>query len=267
MSISRSLLIAAHVPATLRPPLRLALGEQHRIAEAADWSDLIDIVRRRPVDLVVADPAAEGTVDVTAVATIMERFPRTPVLIYTVLGPSAVSAMTELSRRGLRDVVLHRYDDTPKRFHQILERVARKQLSQYVVANLSGVLENLPEPIARSIEQMFDKPHIFTSTADIAVAAGVPLSRLYRSLRAAGIQSPRRLVVAARVLRAHAYMREPGHTVQDVAKKLGYSHPRILARHTLQALGVKPRHLRRRMSDDAVVGRLVDWMYASNTDD
>src|SRR6478672_4683925 len=103
MSSPRPLLVAAHLPPPLRVPLRTAIGEEHRIAEAVDWLDLADIVRRRPVDLVVADPAAEGGVDLTAVAQMMDRFPRTPVLLYTNLAPSAVSAMAELSRRGLRD--------------------------------------------------------------------------------------------------------------------------------------------------------------------
>jgi AraC-like DNA-binding protein len=133
-----------------------------------------------------------------------------------------------------------------------------------VVSNLSDALDLLPNSICRAIEQTFEKPQLFSSAADIAATAGVPLSKLYRSLKGAGFQSPRRILIAARVLRAHAYMREPGYTVRDVARKLGYSHPRILARHTHLALGVKPRHLRRRMSDDAVIGRLVDWMYATN---
>jgi transcriptional regulator GlxA family with amidase domain len=173
--------------------------------------------------------------------------------------------MAELSRRGLRDVVLHRYDDSPKRFHQVLERVAKKQLSRYVVANISDALELLPESIAKAIEQTFERPQSFLSAADIAAAADVPMTKLYRSLKSAGFRSAKRILIAARVLRAHAYMREPGYSVRTVAAKLGYSHPRILARHTYQALGVKPRHLRRRMSDDAVVVRLVDWMYAPNS--
>ena len=112
--MDRTLLVASHLPGALRVPLRSALGAKHRIAEAVNWSDLVDIVRRRPVDLVVADPAAEGGVNVTAVTYMMERFPRTPMLVYTALGASAVSAMSELARRGLQDVVLHRYDDSPE---------------------------------------------------------------------------------------------------------------------------------------------------------
>lgn len=267
VSVPRPFLVAAHVPPPLRLPLRTALGEEHRILEAVSWTDLADLVRRRPVDLIVADPAADGAVDVEQVIYLMERFPHTPVLVYTALGPATVSAMAELSRRGLKDVVLHRYDDSPKRFHQLLERVAKKQLSRYVITNIADSLERLPEAIAKAVEQAFDKPQAFLSAADIAAAAGVPLSSLYRSLRLAGFRSAKRILVAARVLRAHAYMREPGYSVQQVATKLGYSHPRILARHTHLALGVKPRHLRRRMSDDAVVGRLVDWMYDTNAAD
>lgn len=245
----------------------MALGEVHRIVEAVSWPDLIDLVRRRPVDLIVVDPAVEGSVEVDPVFRVMDNFPRTPLLVYTSLGPASVSALTELSVRGVKDVVLQRFDDSPRRFQILLERVAKKQLSRYVITNIADSLDLLPDATAKAVEQVFDKPQAFLSAADIASAAGVPLSSLYRSLRIAGFRSARRILVAARVLRAHAYMREPGYSVQEVASKLGYSHPRILARHTNLALGVKPRHLRRRMSDEAVIGRLVDWMYDNNAPD
>lgn len=130
-----------------------------------------------------------------------------------------------------------------------------------ILSSLSAGFHALPEQTVKAIEQLFEKPQAFLTAADVASAAGVTLSTLYRSLKGAGFPSPRRLLIAARVLRAHTYMREPGHSVQEVAGKLGYSHPRILTRHTCLALGVKPRHLRRRMSDEAVVGRLVEWIY------
>ena len=267
MSSIRPLLVAAHLPTHLRVPLRTALGQEHRITEAVDWADLSEIVRRRPIDLIVADPAAEGGVNVTAVSDMLENFPQTPVLVYTSLAHTTVGAMAELSRRGLKDIVLHRYDDSPERFHQVLERVAKKQVGQSVIANLGDAFDQLPSEIARTLEQMFERPQAFASVADVAATAGVTLSRLYRSLRDAGFREPRRLLVAARVLRAHTYMREPGHSVTEVAKKLGYSHPRILARHTYLALGVKPRYLRRRMSDVAGVGRLVEWIYDTDASD
>jgi len=248
-------------------PLRVALGEGHRLAEAFSWADLSDIVRRKPVDIIVADPAAEGEIDVTAVTEVMQTFPKTPLMVYTTLTPPAVAAMAQLSRHGLKDVVLHRVDDTPQRFQQAIERVAQRQPAEQAVAGLTAVLDQLPSEIARAIKQLFDRPKAFASTSDVAAAAGVSLSRLYRTLKEAGIQSPRRLLIAARVLRAHTYMREPGYSVREVSAKLGYTHPRILARHTNIALGVKPRHLRRRMSDEAIVGRLMEWIYESNATD
>ncbi len=264
MSVQRPLLVASHLPSTLRVPLRNALGEEHRIAEAVNWTD---IVRRRPVDLVVADPAADGGINVTAVSQMIEQFPRTPVIVYTILGPNSVGAMAVLSRRGLRDVVLNRYDDSPERFHRVIERAAKKKAGQQIMVHLEDSLELLSPKIGAAIEQVFEQPQTFDSAADIASTAGVTLSTLYRSLRGAGLRSPRRILVAARVLRAHAYMREPGYSVREVAGKLGYSHPRILARHTYLALGVQPRHLRRRMSDESVVGRLVEWIYDTNAAD
>ena len=260
----RPLLVASHLPSTLRVPLRNALGELHRVAEAVNWSDLADIVRRRPIDLMVVDPAADGDVNVNAVAQMIEQFPRTPVIVYTALGPNSIAAMADLSRRGLKDVVLHRYDDAPERFQRVIERVAKKQPGKHIMTDLSDTIDRLPPTIGTAIEQVFERPQAFDSAADIATTAEVTLSTLYRSLRSVGFRSPRRILIAARVLRAHTYMREPGYSVREVAGKLGYSHPRILARHTHLALGVKPRHLRRRMSDEAVVGRLVEWIYDSS---
>jgi AraC-like DNA-binding protein len=258
---NRPLNVASHLSASLRVPLRIALGEGHRIAEATNWDDLADTLRRRPIDLVVADPAAEGPVDVKAVTDVMDRFPSTPVLVYTALTPSTVAAMAQLSRHGLRDVVLHRVDDTPERFQQVIERVARRLPPDRVLLGLAESMEKLPIAIARTLKQLFERPKAFQSGNDIAAHAGVSLSGLYRSLREVGIRSPKRLLIAARVLRAHTYMREPGHSIGEVATKLGYSHPRILAKHTDLVLGVKPRQLRRRMSDEAIVERLVEWIY------
>jgi AraC-like DNA-binding protein len=267
MSAAPPLFVVSHLPAPLRMPLRVALGEVHRLAEAINWGDLSEIVRRRPVDIVVVDPTAEGGMDVPAVASVIEQFPKTPVVVYTALTPVAMSALAELSRRGLKDVVLHRVDDSPERFQKVLERVAHRQPADQAVLGLSSALDQLPTDIRKVVKQVFDRPKAFESTSDVATAAGVPLTRLYRSFRQAGIRSPRKILVAARVLRAHAYMREPGYSVRQVAVKLGYSHPRILARHTELALGVKPRHLRRRMSDEAIVNRLVEWIYDNDAPD
>jgi AraC-like DNA-binding protein len=267
MPAQRQLLVASHLPSTLRIPLRTALGEEHRIAEAVNWTDLADIVRHRPVDLIVADPSADGGINVDAVSQMMEQFPRTPVIVYTSMAPKAVGAMAELSRRGLKDVVLHRYDDSPERFHRVIERAAKKRPGQHVLAQMGDTVDRLPAPIAAALEQVFERPQAFDSASDIADTAKVTLSTLYRSLNSVGFRSPRRILIAARVLRAHTYMREPGYSVREVADKLGYSNPRILARHTYLTLGIKPRHLRHRMSDEAIVGRLVEWIYDTNAAD
>lgn len=267
MSPDAPLLVAAHLPSPLRVPLRIALGEGHRIVEAVNWDDLSAILRQRPVDLLIVDPAAEGGVDVEIISELMKQHPKTPLMVYTALTPTSVSALAELSKRGLRDVVLHRIDDTPERFQKVIERVARRQSSHQAVEGLTIAMEQLPDEIQQAIKQMFDRPKAFDSTTDVATMAGVTLSRFYRSLRRAGIRSPKRLLIAARVLRAHSYMREPGHSIREVSAKLGYSHPKVLARHTNQALGVKPRHLRRRMSDEVIVERLVDWIYDLNASD
>jgi RNA polymerase sigma-70 factor (ECF subfamily) len=53
--------------------------------------------------------------------------------------------------------------------------------------------------------------------------------RLYRAFHAAGFAAPKKMVVAARLLRAFAHLSDPGQWVGGVARKLAYRNPRIFA--------------------------------------
>jgi transcriptional regulator GlxA family with amidase domain len=167
-----------------------------------------------------------------------------------------------LARHGVSQVVLHRFDDEPGRFRQLLARQPAEPLGDAVLAQLAPALGRLAPPLAQAVERLFRRPQHFFAAHDLAAAAGMTLRTVYRQLEAAGLASPRLLVVAARVLRGYAYMRDPGREIADVAASLGYSEPRIFTRHTYAAVGLQPRALRRRMEPDAFVRTLADRLLA-----
>ena len=72
----------------------------------------------------------------------------------------------------------------------------------------------------------------------------------------AGLPAAHTLLVAARVLRAFVYARDPGYDLADVACKMGYSDPCILTRHIRAAMGEAPSVWRRTATSESVLLRL-----------
>ena len=104
---------------------------------------------------------------------------------------------------------------------------------------------------------MFAKPEQFSAANDVALAAGLPLSAVYRALHAAGLGSPKKIFIVARLLNAYSRLCHSEDSVRCVAEGLGYTHPRVLGVHSRAALAVTPRRLRHVSQSE-----LTDRLYA-----
>jgi methylphosphotriester-DNA--protein-cysteine methyltransferase len=87
----------------------------------------------------------------------------------------------------------------------------------------------------------------------------VSIVRLYRSFQDARLAPPRKMVVAARMLRAYVHLSDPGQSVRGVSIKLAYRNSRTLAEHMHEVFGLNPSRLRVFLSEDQVVARLLEW--------
>jgi AraC-like DNA-binding protein len=210
------------------------------------------------IDIVVADPCATGTIDVESIELIRRHFPSLPVVVYTSLSANAFGAIVRLAKSGIEHVVLSRFDDEPRRFLELLESIPAHELGERMLRELAGPLSCLPVVVVRGIDQMFRSPARFTSAGDLAVAAGMNLRTLYRNLEPAGFYSARALVVSARLLRAYAYLRDPGRSIKDVAAKTGYTTPWQLSQHMREMTGRTAEQVRRDTSPDELIGVLVE---------
>ena len=248
--------VVALLPPVLLTQLRVALGSPHRLAAADSWAGLDRLVRRTAVDVVVLDPAVDGGSGVREVIGFLARHPSVPVVTYVMLTPSSLRAVVELARHGLQQVVLHRFDDAPERFRELLARQAGDAMTEELLAALAPPLGQLPPALAGAVKRMFRRPHLVWNAQDLAAAAGMPRRTLYRRLEAAGFASPRRLVQAARLLRAYVYLRDPGNLVEDVVAKLRYGSPHAFVRHTREACGLTPSALRREVEEAEFVALL-----------
>jgi AraC-like DNA-binding protein len=168
-----------------------------------------------------------------------------------------------MANDGLQDVVVFRSDDSPSPLRKTLERASSIPQVSILVGMLEPWFRRLPASIVDTLTDDLRQPHKYASAEDVAAAAGVTLSALYRNFTNAKLNSPKSFVVGARVFRGYIYLRDAAFSIGDVAIKLRYTHPRIFARHIECVLGECPSRLRHSLDDVEVANRLVSWLGSS----
>lgn len=250
--------VVAFLPRPLLAHLRIVLGSEHALTSVYSWSELQATVKHLVTDVVVADPAASGTVEVEGLEELRRQYPSLPVIVYTSLAPSGIKAIVRLAKSGVEHVVLSRFDDEPRRFLELIEGIPAFALGDRMLQELAGPLSGLPVVVVRAVDQLFRSPSRFKSAQDLASAAGMNLRTLYRNLEPAGIYSARALVVSARLLRAYAYLQDPGRSIKDVAAKSGYHSPWQLSQQMRELTGLTTEQVRKEVNGDALVALLAE---------
>ena len=250
--------VVAFLPRQLGSHLRIVLGSGHVLTQASSWADVRSLVHRRAPDLVVADPAATGALELETLELLRREFPSLPVVVYTTLAPSTIGAVVRLARCGVEHVVLSRFDDEPRRFRDLLESIPAFSLGERMLHALDGSLATLPITIVQAVGQLFRSPACFKNAQDLAAAAGMNLRTLYRNLEPAGLYSARALVVSARLLRVYAYLQDPGRSIKDVAAKAGYHSPWQLSQQMRELTGRTTEQVRKEVDADGLVTLLAE---------
>jgi len=259
--------VAAFLPTRLLTHVKHVFADEPELLIASSWQELESFIRRKPVSVVVLDPAADGIMNVAAVASLLKRYPSLPLIAYVTLHAPQFSAVAQLGRLGLKEVVLHRFDDAPEGFKERVERLEGNALTHDVIEALRDRLAQLPRQLSVAVETLFEQPHRYASALDLAMEAGIAIVSVYRNLDAAQLGSPKRLLIAAKVLRGFGYLRDPGYSVLDVSIKLGYKTARIFSQHWVGVFGLTPARVRTRLTDEAAIESVLRWLRSSDDDD
>jgi len=258
--------VIAYLPPPLLSHLRIVLAGSagHKLTFVDRWQALAETLDAMIADVVVLDPCAEGVSRASAIAALLDARPALPVVVYTPVSPLSFQAIAELARRSAHhaahQVVLHRYDDEPRRFLDLLERQPGTSMTAALLEALTPTVATLPPTLSRAIERLMQRPGDFRDVADLARAARITVRTAYRHLTRAGFRSPRGLVVAARLLQAYGYSRDPRQSLAAIASRVGYSAPRMLTKHMRDAVGATPRSVRRQMRPSEFVHALARWL-------
>jgi AraC-like DNA-binding protein len=260
-------MIALFVPDRLAAHIQHVLAGEGEFLHAKSWHHLDEIIRSYAVEVVIADPAADGTLKADEISRLLQQYPSLPVVAYVSVAPAQMRAILDLSRTGLEHVILHRFEDSSARFTTLINRVRGDPLSRRLLTHLAGYISQLPLELAAAIEEMFKRPDRFETALDLAVAAGIPSVRLYRSFDVAGLGSPKKLVIAAKLLRAAAYLRNPGYSVRDVAAKVGFKYSRKFTHHCVAVFGMNPGRVRKRLAEEDSLALVRKWLTEGFADD
>jgi AraC-like DNA-binding protein len=201
--------------------------------------------------------------DNTKACRLICKYASIPFVAYVPVDAAYMRGIAHMSNGGLQDVVVYRSDDSPSHFRTTLERVSSVPQISNLVVKLEPWFRRLRSSLVDVLVDALRQPHEYASAEDIAAAANVTLSGLYRGFRNARLNSPKSFVVGAHVFRGYVYLTDAGFSIGDVAIKLGYSHPRIFARHIECVLGERPSKVRDSLGNGEVVGRLVSWLGSS----
>lgn len=259
-------MIALFAPDRLIGHVQHVLAPEAEIVIAGSWHQLDEIIRTEAVEVVVVDPAADGVLKPEEISRLLQQFPSLPVVAYVGVAAPQMRAIVDLSNSGLQHVVLHRFEDSTTRFSALINRVRGDPLSRRMLAELAPYLSQLPLELAAAVEDMFRRPNRFETALDLGVAAGIPSVRLYRSFDVAGLGSPKKLLIAAKLLRAAAYLRNPGYAVANVATKVGYKYSRKFTQHCIMVFGMNPARVRKRISEEDSIVLIRQWLTANMQD-
>lgn len=221
---------------------------------AADsWAQALNLIRTRPVELAVVDPLLGEEPRPHAIERLRLLFPSLPLLVYTELSPVIAAALLKLGRAGIQRVVFQRFEDGPIALRSVLEAELEHSVSRQVVVSLQEKLRELPEPIQEALEMMLYDPGAGLTVSQLAGRALLSRRTCERFFTRVGLPSPKWVMLLMRLLYAHRLLLDPGHTVEDVAIKLGYGKVRTLQRHLRAVFHLSAGELRASLSyEDAL---------------
>jgi len=248
----RHLLLAA-VSDPRQSRLRALDPARYAWVPADSWAQALNVIRTRPVELAVVDPLLGEEPRPHAIERLRLLFPSLPLLVYTELAPATASVLLKLGRVGIQRAVFQRFEDGPIALRAVLEAELEHSVSRQVVAALEEKLRELPESIREALQMMLYDPGAGLTVSQLAGRALLSRRTCERFFTRLGLPSPKWVMLLMRLLYAHRLLLDPGHTVEDVALKLGYGKVRTLQRHLRAVFHLSAGELRASLSfEDAL---------------
>jgi AraC-like DNA-binding protein len=251
------MLVLAAVPDLPFQKLRRAVAPRFSVAHASTWDSALETIRSRPVEIAVVDPALGGAASGQEIERLHLLFPSLRLILYTAMTPQLAPVLLTLGQFGIRQVVLRGIDDHPEVLFNLVSSEAVHATSYRLLDQLTAALAPLPGELRWVLKDALRAPGIVQTIQQVAARARVDRGTCARWFARAGLPSPRHILAAARVLYAHRLLQDPGFTIDDVAKRLGYAQAKTLQQHARTYLGLTAGEMRLSLTADEATARIV----------
>jgi AraC-like DNA-binding protein len=252
--------ILVYAPAPKLAHLQRALGSTKRVLIARSWIDVERLIVANQIEVAFLDPEIDGAAGLDALRSVILRYPSLIAVAYLTATASGFRLIADLSRHGLRHVVVFSFDDSADHLRQLLEHVEIAPLTARIVTRLRRSLAQLPFDLEQTTNKMLKEPHRFSNPADLAFQACTSQTRLYRAYRSAGLAPPKKMLVAARLVRGYFYLGNAGYSVPVISAKIGFTCSRIFGDYTSEVFGFTPTRVRANISESVALDSLTFWL-------
>jgi AraC-like DNA-binding protein len=233
---------------------------------ARGWADAFEAIRARPVEMAVVDPTLGGEPRSHEIERLRILFPSLPLLVYTVLEPRTAGVLLTLGRSGVKRAVFHLFDDSPAALRAAITAELEQSASQQVMHSMAAVLGELPAQLRAGLEAMLTVGVGAGTVGDLAFRAQLERRTCERWFVRADLPSPKVVLTALRILYAHRLLLDPGHTVEDVALKLGYGKVKTMQAHCREVFGLTAGELRISLTMEEATAAVTRRYFARQRD-
>ncbi|MCR4843484.1 MAG: response regulator [Bacteroidales bacterium] len=216
--------------------LAASLSERYEVLRASDGFMALDLLREKPVDLVISDvmmPNMDGMELCRAIKSDMHTS-HIPVILLT--AKSAEEFQLEGLRQGADD-----YVTKPFNMEILLNRVEKliaKADPEPARLDVMPLDEQFVRKAVRVVEEHMSNADF--SVEDLAGSMNISRGYLYRKITAITGKSAIAFIRTIRMKRAQQLLAESQLQVAEVAYQLGYHSPKIFAKHFRQVFGMSP---------------------------
>lgn len=245
-------LIAALLPDRDEREALRAAAPAHAFLWASDWVALDMFTRDHAIAAVIADTGAVPRKDgVLRILHHIERYPHTPILAWA---PRTTRELYRLGRAGASQVVLRHETGDASFIAESVAALLTRSAPESIRVRLHG---RIPAAAAAVVRDAIDAVATDARVRDLAEAQGLSASTLERRMADWGMPMPGRLLLWLRVLHGLYWVREPGRSLESIARQLGYSSGPAFKRAIVATLGEMPTRYKAHEAFDAAVELMI----------
>jgi AraC-like DNA-binding protein len=254
------MIVCTLLPRELAARVVEAFGKENECC-ALDVRTTSSFDNARGAHVVIVDPALFVREPAFAASDLVAAIDPSRIVAYSAPSADSILGTVELTRSGVRHVVVDGMTDTALALERVVRDVLTGALVERLIKKVEPQLELLPRSLAQAVAEGLRRPYEYRDVGGVCAAANLPRRSCDRALARAGLSYLSRLLRAARVVRAAHWFRDKNLKASAIAARTGSSSERQLAAEVRQVIGTSPTAFRT-MSDDIILERVMRYIQA-----